>query len=432
MPNDEMNGMMRMRPALARLELLATRFGALLVVLFLAMSLTLPTVAQAQSLFAAAVYVNDEAITNYEINQRMRFLEFIGITETDQRALALNRLIEDRLMLQEARRLGGRATPDMLAAGLAEFASRAQMTSEELLQQTAAAGIAPETIHEFIRAGVLWRDLVRQSFGHLISISNAQIEQALSVEGVQPSVEVLISELFLPSDPQFAEALQRIVPQIQRIRSETDFANAARQVSAAPTATEGGRVDRWIDIAAIPAPLGPALANSAVGSLIGPLEMPGALAFFLLRARRDSRAVSLEATELDYRRIALPGGRSEQNLARLATLRERSDSCDDFPGHALRLFSELPAEAVQSRLSRLPAVPAGERSELERMNPGQISANMVEGNALVVLMLCARRVATEGTPPPEQLRTSLVNRALEGQATIYLQRLRVEAEIRRP
>lgn len=416
--------------ALARRALAALPRAALVAALALT-GLPPATPAAAQSLFAAVLYVNDEPITNYQITQKMRFLEFIGAAGEDPRATAIDRLIEERLMQQEARRLGGRVTPDMVAAGLTEFAARAELTGDELIARAGEAGIDAETIRDFIRIGVLWRELVRQVYGAQVTVSEAQVDQARSVEGVQPAVEVLISELYLPSDPQFAEALERIIPQIQRIRSETEFANAARQVSAAPTGAAGGRVDRWIDVAGIPAPLGPALASAPIGSLIGPLDQPGSVAFFMVRARRDSRAVPPASIELDYRRVALPGGRSEANLARVAQLRDLSDSCADFPGHALRLAPELPANAVASLQTRLPQVPGAERSELERMNPGQISANMVEGGALVVLMLCARNVAAEGTPPREEIRLGLFNRALEGQSTLYLQRLRAEAEIRR-
>ena len=77
-----------------------------------------------------------------------------------------------------------------------------------------------------------------------------------------------------------------INPQIQRISSETEFSNAARQVSVAPTAAAGGRVDRWIDVGAMPEPIGNAMREAPVGRVVGPLEVPGALAFFQLRHLR--------------------------------------------------------------------------------------------------------------------------------------------------
>ena len=411
---------------------LATKAGsALTLVVGLGLMPALPGPAQAQSPFAAAVYVNDQAITNYEITQKQRFLEFVGVPGAS-REMAIERLIEDRLQTQEVMRLGGRLTPDQIDAGMAEFASRANLSTDEMLGRMQQAGIDRETFVEFIRSGVMWRELVRARYGAQVTVTEAQVDQALSVEGLQPSTEVLISEIFLPADPEFAEQVQRIIPQIQRIRSETEFSNAARQVSAAPSGPSGGRVDRWINVQAMPPEISQTMATAAIGAVVGPLEMPGAYAFFQLRARRDSRQVAADAISLTYRRAYLPGGRSESNLAALTQIRAGVDQCSDFPALVLRSLPGLPDSAVEEVTERQTALPAGVRAELERLNPGEISANMVENGNLVLMMLCSRSVTGEGAPTREAVRLGLTNRALEGQAALYLDRLRAEAEIRYP
>jgi len=394
--------------------------------------LILPIMAQAQSPFSAAVYVNDDAITNYEITQKRRFLEFIGAGGSDPQELALERAIEDRLQLQEAERLGGRMTPDQITDGMNEFAARAQLTADEMLAQMQQAGIDRETFVSFIQAGVLWRELVQATYGAQINITETQIDQALSVEGVQPSTEVLISEIFLPTDAQYADAVARIVPQLQRIRSETEFSNAARQVSVAPTAAAGGRIDRWINLSAMPEAVGNAMRDAAIGRVVGPIEVPGALAFFQLRARRDSRSVPVSQVEITYYRAPLPGGRSDANMALVQRMRGQIDQCSDFPGTVLRDLPELPDSAVVQLAQIQTEIDAATRSELERLNPGQISANLVEGDNLVVLMLCRRTITGEGVPDRAAVRMALLNRALEGYGMVYLQRLRAEADIRQP
>lgn len=384
----------------------------------------------AQSPFAAALYVNDSPITNYEIDQKMRFLAFIGAAGDNPRERAIERLIEDRLQQQEADRLGGRLDLDQMDAGMAEFASRAELTTEEFLDRLAAEGIDRETFTSFIRAGLLWRSLIRQIYGPEVRITEAQIDQALSIEGVQPSTEVQISEIFLPTDPQFAEAVQRIVPQIQRITTETEFSNAARQVSAAPSGPSGGRVERWVNVTAIPAPVGEQMATAAIGTVIGPVEMPGALAFFQLRARRENRAVPPASVAIDYRRVVLPGGHDAANEALVAQIRAQVDSCVDLPGVVLRARPELPTEAVEVLSVRQTELNSAERTEIARLNPGEISSNIVQNGNLVLLMLCSRGVSEDLAPSRAQVRQALMNRALEGHAAIYLQRLRAEADIR--
>jgi len=389
-------------------------------------------IATAQSPFSAALYVNDIAISNYDVTQKMRFLEFIGASGANPRDRAIERLIEDQLQLQEVQRLGGRMTPDQLDAGLAEFAARAELTADEMLARMAEAGIDRETFVSFIRSGVMWRELIQVRYGPQVDISDSQIDQALSVESVQPVTEVLMSEIFLPSEEQFAEAVQRIIPQIQRISSETEFSNAARQVSAAPTAAAGGRIDRWVDVAALPPAVSSAMETAGIGVVVGPIEVPGAYAFFQLRARRNSRSVPASAVALTYYRVGLPGGRSERNTALVDQVRARVDLCADFPATVLQAMPELPDAAVVEITGTQAQIDAATRSELERMNAGQVTANLVQNNELVVLMLCRRTVAGESVPSRDDVRFALMNRALEGHGMILLQQLRAEAEIRYP
>ena len=73
----------------------------------------------------------------------------------------------------------------------------------------------------------------------------------------------------------------------------------------------------------------------------------------------------------------------------------------------------------------------GLATELVRMNPGQVSATLVEAGGLAVVQLCARRLVPEPRPSREQVEMMLFNRALEQRAEVYLQTLRAEAEIRR-
>jgi peptidyl-prolyl cis-trans isomerase SurA len=385
--------------------------------------------ARAQNPFSAALYVNDSAITHYEIAQRQRFLDFIGAGGTRERAI--ERLIEDRLQMQEARRQGIRLSPDQLNRGMAEFAARAELSVDDMLERMRREGIDRETFVEFIRAGLMWRDLVQARFGPEIRITEAELERAMSIANVRPVTEILISELFLPTDPQFAEAVRQLTPQILALRSEAEFGLAARQVSAAPSRDQGGRVPNWIPLASVPEPLQTAFREAAIEQVIGPIEVPGALGFFMLRARRETRDVPAGQIELEFRRVRLPGGRTPENEARVARIAAEAQTCADFGAAVGRAAPELPPEAVTTVTAMQPDLPAGVVTELIRMNPGQVSANLVEGGDLVVVQLCNRRLVPDPRPGREQVRQMLFNRALEQRAEVYLQTLRAEAEIRR-
>ena len=83
-------------------------------------SLALGTPLLAQDLFAPRLYVNDRAITNYEVEQRALFLRVLRAPGNPEEE-ALKALTEDRLRQTEAERLGIKLVEKDLTAGLTEF-----------------------------------------------------------------------------------------------------------------------------------------------------------------------------------------------------------------------------------------------------------------------------------------------------------------------
>ena len=62
-----------------------------------------------QTMFRPVAVVNDSAITGYDLAQRAQLLAALGFPVASPEALkeeALNRLVDDRLKLQEAKRFG--------------------------------------------------------------------------------------------------------------------------------------------------------------------------------------------------------------------------------------------------------------------------------------------------------------------------------------
>ena len=97
----------------------------------IALGLTLaPLGVAAQNLFSAAILVNDQAITNYELKQRTMFLEalrFPGVPDE----LAPKQLIEERLKKAAADQLGIRVSEEELQFELESFAQRFNVAFDE-------------------------------------------------------------------------------------------------------------------------------------------------------------------------------------------------------------------------------------------------------------------------------------------------------------
>jgi peptidyl-prolyl cis-trans isomerase SurA len=138
--------------------------------------------AEAQSEQSIVVLVNDDPITLYDIEQRQRFL---AVTTQAQPSPALKKqatdmLIEERLQIQQAKKLG--LTPDESTVNnvLQGMAKRNNMSPEGLAAALGQMGVNIKTLRDRVRAQVAWQEVVRRKFRHDVVIGDADVDKALS------------------------------------------------------------------------------------------------------------------------------------------------------------------------------------------------------------------------------------------------------------
>ena len=113
-----------------------TMMTRLLTLLALVLSLAAgvrPALAQSGNSFAPVITVNGLGITEYDINQRLRFMQLLnaaGSTRED----AEEALIQDRLRVWSSNQIGLKLDDAGLQKGMAEFAGRANLSTEKFLE----------------------------------------------------------------------------------------------------------------------------------------------------------------------------------------------------------------------------------------------------------------------------------------------------------
>jgi len=378
--------------------------------------------------FAPRMIVNDKAITNYEVEQRIRFLRLLG-NPPDIERIALEGLVDDRLRMAEAERLGIALTPEQISEGMEEFAARANLSAEQFLTAIGQAGVAAETFRDFVEAGLVWREVVRGRFGPRAQVTEAEIDRALAVTSPQTATaaaQVLLAEIVLRADtPQARAEAQRLAGDLRAsIRDEGDFAAAARQYSVSNSRGEGGRMG-WVPISGLPPGLASQVLSLRPGQVSEPVELPNAIALFQLRAIRESGPVAPGAVSVEYARFLIPGG----SLAEAMRVRAELDTCDDLYGVA----KGLPEDRLTREVKPVSEVPGDVARELAKLDEGEVSYGLSTPGMAVVLMLCGRTPDLgEGTVDRESVRRQLVNQRLGGYAQSYLAELKADAIIREP
>lgn len=403
-----------------------------LLAIALVLGLSAPVAAQSPgdgNPFSAAVMINDKAITNFEITQRISLLRLFR-TPGNLPEVALEALIEDRLRMIAADQQGIVIPEEAIEVGMEEFASRVNLPLESFLSAINAAGVSDETYRDFVEAGLAWREVVRNRFGPRAQVSEAEVDRALALSSSRGGAEALISEIIIPANtPAAAARAQEVAERLsQSITTEGAFAAAARRYSAAPSRGRGGRVANPVALASLPPPIRAQIVTLGPGEVSDPIPIPNAIALFQLRELRETPLEESENISLEYARLLIPGGRTSGTLVRAEKLRNRVDTCDDLYG----VNKGQPEELLQIETAQVTELPQDVALELAKLDEGEISTALTQGDAVLVLMLCSRIAIFDDEIDRGTVRERLINQRIASYADGYLAELRADAIIRYP
>ena len=402
------------------------------------------TPVMAQNLFQPVVYVNDSAVTRYEVDQRQRFMQVIGAPDTSA-AEAEKALIDDRLRVQAAKQIGVTITPENLQRGMDEFAGRAGLDSATFIARLEGAGIEAGVFRDFVEAGTVWREVVRARLVSQIEVSDAEIDQQLKRVIETPIIDrVTLSELIIPAPPGREQQALQLAQRIVASRPTPEqFAQAARQYSAAPSAQAGGQLGT-LPLDNLPPSLRPILTALQPGQVTQPLPVDGAVVLFLLRDAQGSLRPGAREQVLDFLTLRMASVAEAQALA------ARTRSCDE-------LYSDAGPQAaaqVQRQTQSQGAIPTLIASRLASLDTDEAGVVPMGAGAELV-MLCSRQPAlaaqaavpttalpedgvenaiprTGGIPDREAVKDQLFNDKINTAAEGLLADLRADAVIRRP
>ncbi|MCC5973548.1 MAG: peptidylprolyl isomerase [Rubellimicrobium sp.] len=382
--------------------------------------------ATAQGLFSPVITVNDEAITRFELEQRLALLEFFN-TPGATLQTARSALVDDRLRGQEMARSGLMMTDEGLRLAVGELAERANLTVEEFEANVVRGGIAIETLHDFVRVSASWREFIRQRYNARVTITEAEIDAELArTEDANARIEVLLSEIVIPAPPPDLAEAQATALRLSQITSIPAFAAEARSQSVVPSRERGGALD-WVPVTNFPPQLQSIFLGLAPGQVTPPLQIPNGIVLLQLRSVRETGFRPATPAEIDYAMFYIPGGRTQETLAEAARIAARADSCTDL----YEIAFDLPRERLDRVTAAPGQIPQEIAQELARLDRNEVSVALTTpgGDALILLMLCNRTFATPEGATREQVANAIRARKLSRHADILLAELRAAAVI---
>lgn len=421
-----------MRPRAGRGRVLA------FALLFGLAALAMPAVpALAQQVQAIAAIVNDQVISAFDVEQRISLvLTSTRLRDTPEnrrriRGQVLRNLIDESLQTQEAQRAGIKVAQADIDQALASLEQKNNMRPGGLLTFLNQAGIAKATLEHQIIAEISWGRLLGRRILPTVQIGEEEVDETLAKLKSSAGTELSrVAEIFLPVDspneePEVQATAARLV---QQVRGGADFAAIARQFSRGASATDGGDIG-WVQPGQLAQRLDQALAPLSRGEVTEPVRSTGGFYILRLLDRRRPGAADPMSVTLTLKQLMLPApadGDKQVAMQRAAELGSTISGCDGMAGAAQGIEG---AQVVDLGKIKLGEMPDGIRRAVADLQPGQVSAPLQAGGAVMLLAVCERDAPEVQAPSRETVAEQLRRQRAALLAHRYLRDLRRAAVV---
>jgi peptidyl-prolyl cis-trans isomerase SurA len=276
--------------------------------------------APAQTMFRPVAVVNDSAITGFDLAQRAQILIALGFPTASPDALraeSLERLIEDRLKLQEATRRGVAADADSINAGIEEFSKRSGLSPDEFRTAMGTQGVTEQALNDMVSVEIVWRKVVRGRFSRRVEPGGAEIDAEIALMQERAGVSYRVIEIGLPvGDAGRSEAENNALAETlyNSLSAGSDFSAAVSKYSRSPSAARGGDVG-WVSTLQMPPELATILNEILPGQVARPFQVAGGISILKLIDKRIDTEDVLDTNDPELR------GRIRRRLANQRTAR---------------------------------------------------------------------------------------------------------------
>lgn len=362
-----------------------------LLLLFLLGGGMAPVLAQANDRFLdrIVVVVGEDVITERELVSRINLatqqIRQRGMRPADQDAIirqVAEQLINERVQLQEARRLGIQIDDLTLNRTLEDIAAENQLSLLQLRNALANEGVDFALFRQQIREELTLLQLRRRQVDNRIRVSDQELDDLIAAESgaidrdVRYRISHILIELPRGADPQIIRTTaQRIAEIRNRALAGEDFQNLALTYSDAPDALEGGDLG-WREVGDIPALYARAAVLMNPGEISQALRSANGFHLIRLEAREAGEELMVNQTRVRHILISSHELRTPEEARQHAeSLFRRLRDGADFSDLA-RAHSDDPGSASRGGLlgwvSPGELVPVFEET-MDRLPTGQLS-----------------------------------------------------------
>ena len=346
----------------------------------------------AQETQAISVIVNDEVISRYDVNQRVRLiLVTSGIPPTEENlkrieTQSVKALINERIQLQEASKLEVPESQEEIQLMLDRIARGNQTTSEGIIENITSQGVKVDTLISQIKSELLWNKIVRGRFGSYINISDDEINIVYNrtIESIN-KIQYDISEIFIGFEDEKEEKESKELADklVEQLKNDIAFEPVAQQFSQAPSSGQGGRIG-WVSEGQLDQEIITGIENLLSSSISKPIKTVNG--YYIIKVNGRSEEGGKNPMKNQY------------NLTSVTFSKEDKDSANDFSENfvsckrlesLLENYNEKEINVIGDRL--LQELPTELHDELLKKDAGDTLSPRLSEETIDIILICDRK-----------------------------------------
>ncbi len=267
-----------------------------LLLFFFSLLLTV-TPASAKVLSKIAAIVNDDIITTYQLDQAVikdltadTNKNQLDITQFEKmKVQTLNKLIDDKLMEQQIKKLGLQVSDDELNRAIADVEKKNGLTHEALEQALKSQGVTMEEYREKVKNEILHYKLLSREINYKVLVTSKDIrdyfDQHIAEYAGGKKLRLNQISYDLPTDDE--KALAKRQKQAVACRKQLEEGKDFEKVLAAQGDVATGGDMGTLSESDLSEPLQEAIAGLKPGDVCEPFELNGNLYMFQVVSRES-------------------------------------------------------------------------------------------------------------------------------------------------
>ena len=399
-----------------------------------------PALASAEGMRVVA-RVNDDAITDFDLSQRVLFaIRTTGLQDSPElrqrmAAQILRQMVDERLQIQDAKRLGLKATDGEMQQRFGDIERAAGMPRGQFRQYLQSVGVPLDIAVQQIEAQISWTKIVRRKVRPLVDVSEAEIDDALNrMKSNVGKTESRVAEIFVPVDRvELADEAKRSADRImEQLKRGAPFGAVASQFSQGATAQAGGELG-WVLPGSLDPALDAAVEKLAVRQYSEPIRSTAGWHILYVIERRQFAVTRPDDIRLNLTQMTLPlpTNASPDEVAKATADGQKAmtgvRSCADLHVRSRELKGATSGDLQGIRVGDLSAN-RQMFEEIPKLNVGGTAGPFRVAEGLQVVSLCGK-VGGEGLPTRDVISQQILLQKLEAAGRRYMRDLRRQASI---